>query len=109
MEGRRARKNDANSGAESRCCVGVFRRPQVNTENEIVLSYFVPPHQANSPTIEEILSDTWKCLPPGSIVRRNTLIKIGGFSEEFKAGDLGGKDDLAFLMTQNLKIGPPVS
>ena len=71
---------------------------QVDTDDEIVLSYFVPPHQAHSPTLEDMLSDIWKCLPSASIVRRDTLIEIGGFPEEFKAEDWGGEDDIAFLM-----------
>jgi glycosyltransferase involved in cell wall biosynthesis len=80
-------------------CVAVFSDAvQVDRAGRVVIPYFVPPHQTHSPTLDEMLDQPWPCLPSAIVIRRDTLVAIGGFSEEFKAEHWGGEDDFAFLL-----------
>jgi glycosyltransferase involved in cell wall biosynthesis len=71
---------------------------QVDGAGKVIVSYFVPPHQAHAPTLDEMLEQCWEILPSASVIRRETLLATGGFSEEFAATDYGFEDVFAFLL-----------
>ena len=59
--------------------------------------YFVAPECRRSPTLDEMLNLSWPYLPSAVVIRRDTLLAIGGFSEEFKA-EHWGCEDVFFMM-----------
>lgn len=80
-------------------CVAVFSDAVlVDGSGKMVAPFFVRLHQAHSPTLEEMLDRPWTLLPSASVVRRDTLLAIGGFPEEFKAEHWGFEDDFAALL-----------
>ena len=53
----------------------------------------------HSPTLDELLTPvSWPILPTTIVVRRETMLSIGGFSEEFAATDYGCEDTFALLL-----------
>jgi glycosyltransferase involved in cell wall biosynthesis len=53
----------------------------------------------HSPTLDEmLLPPSWPILPSTTVVRRETMLAIGGFSEEFAASDYGCEDTFAHLL-----------
>jgi glycosyltransferase involved in cell wall biosynthesis len=84
-------------------CVGVFSDAiQVDGRGEVVIPFFVPPEQAHSPTLEEMLQNAWMIFPSAAVIRRETLTAIGGFSTEFGSCGYGGEDVFAFLLAREL-------
>jgi glycosyltransferase involved in cell wall biosynthesis len=59
--------------------------------------YFVAPEFRHSPTLDEMLDWPWPILPSAIVIRRDTLLAIGGFSEEFKP-EHWGCEDVFFMM-----------
>jgi glycosyltransferase involved in cell wall biosynthesis len=59
--------------------------------------FYVAPGYDHSPTLDEMLGDRPWPIPVGSIViRRKTLLAVGGFAEEF-GREYGAEDAFAFL------------
>ncbi len=80
-------------------CVAVFSDAvQVDGAGNVVIPYFVPPHQAHSPTLEETLEQCWMIQPSTTVTRRATLLATGGFPEQFGPRAYGGEDTYAFLL-----------
>jgi glycosyltransferase involved in cell wall biosynthesis len=64
------------------------------------LSLYVTPECEHAPTLDEMLERVWPLIPSAIVIRRETLIATGGFSEDFGAGAWGGEDVLAFLLVR---------
>jgi hypothetical protein len=83
---------------ENPACVVVFADAvQVDGPGNVVVPNFVPPHQAHSPTLDEMLEQCWMIQPSSTLTRRATLLATGGFPEEFGSA-YGGEDAFAFLL-----------
>jgi len=63
------------------------------------LSLYVPPECAHAPTLDEMLARPWPLLPSAILMRRETLLAIGGFREEFGRRN-GGEDTFAFVVAR---------
>ena len=62
---------------------------------------YVEPGCDHSPTLDEMLGGRpWPILIGSIIIRRDTLIAIGGFPDEFKAEHWGGEDTYLFLLVR---------
>ena len=59
--------------------------------------HFVSAEFGHSPTLDEMFDWPWPILPSAIVARRDTLLAIGGFSEEFKA-EHWGCEDVFFMM-----------
>ncbi len=81
-------------------CVAVFSDASVvKVPGRNLPANYVEKGYDHSPTLDELLSPaSWPILPSATVVRRETLLEIGGFSEEFGAGDYFGEDTFAFLL-----------
>lgn len=65
-----------------------------------VVSYPVTPEFRHSPTLDEMLDRLWAYLPSTVVVRRDTLLAIGGFSEEFKPEHYACEDTFIMLLVR---------
>ncbi len=65
-----------------------------------VVSYPVTPEFRHSPTMDEMLDQIWAYLPSTIVIRRDTLIAIGGFSEEFKPEHYACEDTFIMLLVR---------
>ena len=61
---------------------------------------YVLPEFRHSPTLDEMLTWPWPALPSSTVFRRDTLIAIGGFSEEFSRYAHYGEDTYASLLAR---------
>jgi glycosyltransferase involved in cell wall biosynthesis len=61
---------------------------------------YVSPEFQHSPTLDEMLAWPWPSLPSATVIRRNTLLAIGGFSEEFGPREYGGGDTFALTLAR---------
>jgi glycosyltransferase involved in cell wall biosynthesis len=78
-------------------CVAVFSNVVGVDGASREVWYFVAPEFRRSPTLDEMLNLSWPYLPSAVVIRRDTLLAIGGFSEEFKA-EHWGCEDVFFMM-----------
>jgi glycosyltransferase involved in cell wall biosynthesis len=78
----------------------VFSDAQIAQEpGRLLPPNYVDARFAHSPTLDEMLNPkSWPILPSATVIRRRTLLEIGGFPEEFAAHDYGCEDTLAFLL-----------
>ncbi len=80
-------------------CAAVFGDGMlVDLAGRIVSPHYVEPGFDHSPTLDEMLADAWPILVGAILIRRETLLATGGFSEEFDAGAYGGEDTFAFIL-----------
>ena len=64
-------------------CVAVFADAvQVDAAGAVVIANFVEPQHAHTPTLDEMLGCAWSILPSTVVVRRSTLLEVGGFPED---------------------------
>jgi glycosyltransferase involved in cell wall biosynthesis len=61
---------------------------------------WVSPEFQHSPTLDEMLTRPWPNLPSATVIRRETILAIGGFSEEFGRRGYGGEDTFASLLVR---------
>ncbi|MGD0671127.1 MAG: glycosyltransferase family A protein [Candidatus Binatus sp.] len=61
---------------------------------------WVSPEFQHSPTLDEMLEWPWPNLPSATVIRRETIMAIGGFSEEFGRRGYGGEDTFAALLVR---------
>ncbi len=61
---------------------------------------YVAPEFQRSPTLDEMLQWPWPLLPSAQVIRRDTLLAIGGFSEDFKPEHWGCEDILVMLLVR---------
>jgi len=66
------------------------------------MSLYVPPECRHAPTLDEMLARPWPLIPSAIVMRRDTLLAIGGFREEFGRRGYGGEDTFAFLLAREL-------
>jgi glycosyltransferase involved in cell wall biosynthesis len=79
-------------------CVAVFSDMiQVDGAGEEYGNWVSPEFQ-HSPTLDEMLARPWPNLPSATVIRRETILAIGGFSEEFGRRGYGGEDTFASLL-----------
>jgi len=65
----------------------------------IIKANYVGPGRDHSPTLDEMLGGVpWPILVGSIVIRRETLVAIGGFHPEFNAGHWGGEDTFIHLM-----------
>ncbi|MGC1400980.1 glycosyltransferase family 2 protein, partial [Candidatus Binatus sp.] len=83
-------------------CVAVFSDASVvKVQGRILPAKYIGSGYDHSPTLDELLKPaSWPILPSATVARRKTLLEIGGFSEEFGAGDYYGEDTFAFLLVR---------
>lgn len=83
-------------------CVAVFTNGmEVDGAGKVVKPSYVEPGRDHSPTLDEMLAGVpWPILVGSIITRRETLIAIGGFPDEFKAGHWGGEDTFMNLLVR---------
>ena len=63
------------------------------------LPNYIAPRFQHSPTLDEMFKPpSWPILPSATVVRRGTMLEIGGFPEEFAASDYGCEDTFAFIL-----------
>ena len=81
-------------------CVAVFSDGmEVDGAGEVVNPNYVEPGCDHSPTLDEMLGGRpWPILVGSIVVRRDTLLAIGGFPEDFTAEQWGGEDTYLFLL-----------
>ena len=60
----------------------------------------VTPEFRHSPTLDEMLERLWAYLPSATVIRRDTLQAIGGFSEEFKPEHYACEDTFIMLLVR---------
>ncbi len=81
-------------------CVAVFSDMiQVDGAGEEYGNWVSPEFQ-HSPTLDEMLDRLWVYLPSATLIRRDTLLAIGGYSEEFAAGHYGFEDTFIMLLVR---------
>ena len=74
-------------------CVVVFADAiQVDSRGTVVIPFFVSPEDSHSPAFDEMLDHAWTILPSSVVMRRSTLLEVGGFPEAFGACGYGGED-----------------
>jgi glycosyltransferase involved in cell wall biosynthesis len=61
---------------------------------------YVAPEFQRSPTLAEMLENPWPLLPSAQVIRRDTLLAIGGFAEEFKPEHWGCEDIFVMLLVR---------
>jgi glycosyltransferase involved in cell wall biosynthesis len=83
-------------------CVAVFTNGmEVDGAGKVVKPSYVEPGRDHSPTLDEMLAGVpWPILVGSIITRRETLIAIGGFPDEFNAGHWGGEDTFMNLLVR---------
>jgi glycosyltransferase involved in cell wall biosynthesis len=81
-------------------CVAAFSDATiVESPGRLLAPNYVDPAHYHSPTLDELLSPkSWPILPSSMVVRRETMLEIGGFPEEFAASDYFGEDTFAFIL-----------
>ena len=81
-------------------CVAVFTNGmEVDGAGRVVKPSYVERGRDHSPTLDEMLAGVpWPILVGSIVIRRETLIAIGGFPDEFNAGHWGGEDTFIYLL-----------
>lgn len=85
---------------ENPACVAVFSNVIGVDGTGREVWRFVGPEFQHSPTLDEMLEWPWPLLPSAVVIRRETLLAIGGFSEEFKQEHWGGEDNFVMLLVR---------
>ena len=79
----------------SRCS----RMPGMEEPGRFLLPNYVTAGYDHMPTLDELLNPaSWPILPTTIVARRDMMIAIGGFPEQFAASDYGCEDTFAFLL-----------
>ena len=82
-------------------CVAVITDgADVDRAGRVINPHYVEPGCDHAPTLDEMLSRPWPILVGGIIIRRDTLIAIGGFSAEFRPEHWGGEDTFIYLLVR---------
>jgi glycosyltransferase involved in cell wall biosynthesis len=81
-------------------CVAVYSNVIVLDGAGRKLWCCVPPEFQHSPALDEMLDRLWVYLPSATVIRRDTLLAIGGYSEEFEAGHYGFEDTFIMLLVR---------
>src|SRR5208337_464239 len=82
-------------------CVAVFSDVmEVDIAGMVVTPHYVGPGYAHSPTLDEMLERPWPTMVGAIVIRRETILAIGGFSEEIGAESWGGEDLFAFQLVR---------
>jgi glycosyltransferase involved in cell wall biosynthesis len=80
-------------------CVAVSTNGvEVDRAGRVINPNYVEPGCGHAPTLDEMLGRPWPILVGGIVIRRDTLVAIGGFSEEFRPGHWGGEDTFMYLL-----------
>jgi len=83
-------------------CVAVFSDGmEVDGAGRIINPNYVGLDCDHSPTLDEMLRGApWPILLGSIVIRRKTLVAIGGYPAEFKAGHWGGEDTFIYLLVR---------
>jgi glycosyltransferase involved in cell wall biosynthesis len=72
---------------------------EVDGAGRVIKANYVEPGLDHSPTLDEMLGGVpWPILVGSIVIRRETLIAIGGFPDEFNAEHWGGEDTFTNLL-----------
>ena len=87
---------------ESPACVAVFTDGmEVDGAGRVIKPNYVEPECDHAPTLDEMLGGRpWPILVGSIIIRRETLVAIGGFPDEFNAEHWGGEDTFIYLLVR---------
>jgi len=85
---------------ENPACVAVFSNVLGIDDAGREVWRFVAPEFQHSPTLDEMLAWPWPLLPSALVIRRETLLAIGGFPEEFKPEHWGCEDIFTALLVR---------
>ena len=83
-------------------CVAVFADGmEVDDAGKVINPHYVEPGCDHPPTLDEMLAGRpWPILVGSIVIRRETLLAIGGFPEDFKPGYWGGEDTFIYLLVR---------
>jgi glycosyltransferase involved in cell wall biosynthesis len=83
-------------------CVAVFTNgTEVDGAGRVINPSYVEPGRDRSPTLDEMLGGRpWPILVGSIVIRRETLVAIGGFPEQFTAEHWGGEDTFMHLLVR---------
>jgi glycosyltransferase involved in cell wall biosynthesis len=83
-------------------CVAVFTDGmETDGAGRVIIPNYVEPGCDHPPTLDEMLGGRpWPILVGSIVIRRDTLIAIGGFPAAFKAEQWGGEDTYLFLLVR---------
>ncbi len=81
---------------------GILRRDGGGRRGRrIVKPHYVEPECDHSPTLDEMLGGRpWPILVGSIIIRRETLVAVGGFPDDFNAQHWGGEDTFIYLLVR---------
>ena len=85
---------------ENPACVAVASNVIGVDDAGRVVSYPVTPEFRHSPTLDEMLDRLWAYLPSACVIRRETILAIGGFSEKFKPEHYAYEDVFIMLLVR---------
>jgi glycosyltransferase involved in cell wall biosynthesis len=87
---------------KSPACVAVFTDGmEVDGAGRVIKPSYVEPECDHAPTLDEMLGGRpWPILVASIIIRRETLVAIGGFPDEFNAEHWGGEDTFIYLLVR---------
>jgi len=79
-------------------CAAVFGDGMlVGAAGRIISPHYVEPGFDHSPTLDEMLTRAWPILIGTIVIRRDTLLAIEGFPEEYGVRHYGGEDTFTFV------------
>ena len=74
---------------------------EVDAAGRVIKANYIEPGRDHSPTLDEMLGGVpWPILLGSIVIRRETLVAIGGYPAEFKAGHWGGEDTFIYLLVR---------
>jgi glycosyltransferase involved in cell wall biosynthesis len=83
-------------------CVAVFTDGmEIDGAGRVIKPNYVEPECDHAPTLDEMLGGRpWPILVGSIIIRRETLVAIGGFPDDFNAEHWGGEDTFIYLLVR---------
>ena len=87
---------------KSPACVAVFTDGmEVDAAGRVINPNYVEPGCDHAPTLDEMLGGRpWPILVGAIIIRRETLLAVGGFPDDFNAKHWGGEDTFIYLLVR---------
>jgi glycosyltransferase involved in cell wall biosynthesis len=87
---------------KSPACVAVFTNGmEVDSAGRVINPSYAEPGRDHSPTLDEMLGGCpWPILIGSFVIRRETLVEIGGFPERITPRQWGGEDTYIYLLAR---------
>jgi glycosyltransferase involved in cell wall biosynthesis len=85
----------------SSCVAALTNGMEVDDDGRVINPSYVEPGYDHAPTLDEMLAgQPWPILVGSMIIRRDTLVAVGGFPLEFRREHWGGEDTFVFLLVR---------